>query len=170
VLVEPNPVYAEKLGRVRPRDTVIAKGVGVTQETSADYFDFGEDGQENTFSKSQADELVRLGMKLQHVTKMPLVGINEVLGESFASAAPSLVSIDTEGLDLAILRTLDFARFRPAVICAETLEMGTNRVIGEIADFLRSKHYAQRGGTFVNTIFVAEERLTKDADGGRAIH
>ncbi len=169
VLIEPNPVYAEKLRRVRPRDTVIAKGIGVTGETSADYFDFGEDGQENTFSKEQADTLVRLGMPLKGKMKMPLVGINEVLAANFPSAPPALFSIDTEGFDLPILRTLDFARFRPPVICAETLEMGTNQVIGAIAEFLRTKKYVARGGTFVNTIFVAEEWLTKktDLDAGR---
>jgi FkbM family methyltransferase len=164
VLVEPNPVYVEKLRRVRPRDTVIGKGIGVTAETSADYYDFGGDGQDNTFSKEQADKLIALGVPLVSKVKMPLVGVNEVLAANFPTAAPSLFSVDTEGFDLAILKSLDFKRFRPPVICAETLEMGTNDVIHAIGDFLRTKKYVPRGGTFVNTIFVAEEWLTKKPD------
>jgi FkbM family methyltransferase len=165
VLVEPNPVYAKKLREVRPRDTVIAKGVGVTGEAMADYYDFGEDGQENTFSKEQADKLVALGMKLRSVVKMPLVSVNDVLAQNFRRGAPSLVSIDTEGLDLAILKSLDFGRWRPPVICAETAEVGSNRVLGEIAEFLRTKGYVARGGTFVNTVFVAEEALAASGRG-----
>ncbi len=163
VLIEPNPEYAEKLRKVRPRDTVIAKGVGVTGEPQADYYDFGDDGQENTFSKEQADKLVALGVKLVRVVKMPLVGINEVLAANFPAAPPSLLSVDTEGLDLAILQSLDFAKWRPPVICTETLEIGGKRVISEISDFLKTKGYVARGGTFVNTIFVAEEALAASA-------
>jgi len=170
VLVEPNPVYVEKLRHVRPRDTVIAAGIGFNGVTSADYYDFGDDSQENTFSKEQADTLIRLGTKLSKVTKMPLLAINDVLAANFPGAPPSLLSIDTEGLDLAILKSLDFKRFRPPVICAETLEMGTAQVLQEIPDFLRSKGYVVRGGTFVNTIFVDDNLIPKKGGETRDAH
>ena len=58
---------------------------------------------------------------------MPLVNINKIMQEQF-HGAPSLLCIDTEGLDLDILKTLDFTRFRPAIVCVETLKIGTTRV------------------------------------------
>jgi Methyltransferase FkbM domain len=57
---------------------------------------------------------------VERVLKMPLININRLIAENLASA-PDLLSIDVEGLDTAILKTLDLSRFRPAVICVEAL-------------------------------------------------
>lgn len=160
VLVEPNPGYAAKLRRARPRDTVLEEGIGTTGQPSADYYEFAED-EDNTFSKEQADKLVKLGMPIKSVIKMPLASIDDVIAANFGGAAPSLLSIDTEGLDLAILKTLDLRRFRPPVVCVETLEVGTNHVIDDIVTYMRQQGYAVRGGTFVNTIFVDEQAIAR---------
>ena len=89
---------------------------------------------------------------------MPLLDINDVMAEHF-KGAPTFLSVDTEGLDLAILRSIDYGRFRPAIICAETLVSGTRRIRAEIPEFLATRGYAARGGSFVNTIFVDANRL-----------
>ena len=49
---------------------------------------------------------------------------------------------------------MDFTRFRPAVICVETLIAGTRQHIPEIPAFMATKNYVVRGASFVNTIFV----------------
>jgi hypothetical protein len=41
---------------------------------------------------------------------------------------PDFLSVDTEGMDLEILRSLAFDRSRPAVVCVETLVFGTDWV------------------------------------------
>jgi hypothetical protein len=91
---------------------------------------------------------------IQEVVKMPLVNINEVLDQHFNGGAPDFLSIDVEGLDLPILKTLDFRKHRPKVLCVETLEAATTREDPEIAKFLQSKGYVLRGCSFVNSIFV----------------
>ena len=81
----------------------------------------------NTFSKEEADHVVRKtagNVKILEVVKMPLVNINEVLDKHFKGGAPDFLSIDVEGLDLSILKTLDYKRHRPKVICVETIVMG----------------------------------------------
>lgn len=160
VLVEPNPAYAAKLRKARPRDVVLEEGIGINGETSADYYEFAED-EDNTFSKEQADKVVRLGMPIKSVVKMRMASVDDVIAANFGGGAPSLLSIDTEGLDLAILKTLDFHRFRPPVVCVETLEVGTSRAIEDIATYMRQQGYAARGGTFVNTIFVDEQAIAR---------
>jgi len=57
-------------------------------------------------------------------------------------------------LHLAILKTMDFKRFRPVVVCVETLVSGTKRHMPEIPAFMEMQNYVARGSTFVNTIFV----------------
>jgi FkbM family methyltransferase len=155
VLVEPNPALCAHLKSVRPRDTVLNIGIGVTDQKEADYYILEGDGQLNTFSKKQADGWAKVKghSMIKEVIKMPLVNINEVLQENF-KRGPDLLSVDAEGLDEDILKSLDIERFRPKVICAETSELGTGKLITSIIRFLESKNYSVRGSTFVNSIFL----------------
>jgi FkbM family methyltransferase len=149
VLVEPNPTYCEKLRAVRTRDTVINAGLGATTDTEADYYIIGGDGQLNTFSKKQVDEE---HLKVKEVVKMPIRNVNKVLEENFATA-PALFSVDTEGFDLTILKTMNFGRWRPKVFCVETIVKDHFRN-EEIVQFMKSKGYAYAGGHTVNSIFL----------------
>jgi FkbM family methyltransferase len=167
VLVEPNPTFARKLRAERPGDVVLNIGIGITNQTEADYYMIGgRDGHYlNSFSKEQVDDIVARSDGLRFVEKtlkMPLVNINQVIRENF-HGAPSLLSIDIEGLDLEILKTLDFERFRPSVVCAETLIVGTTRTKPEIVELMQSKEYVVRGSTFVNAIFVDQRLLASAA-------
>ena len=75
------------------------------------------------------------------------------------NAAPNVLSVDTEGFDLPILRSIDFKRFRPDVIVAETGELGGHRLDVEILEFLVEQGYQVRGGSFVNTVFVDRRHI-----------
>jgi hypothetical protein len=133
---------------------VLNVGIGVTDQSEADFYVLGDGSQLNTFSKEQADRyLERDENAIRKILKIPLVNINRVLAENF-DGAPNLFSIDVEGLDLAILESLDFERFRPQVFCVETLVPETSRVVAEIFELMRARNYAVRGGNFVNTVFV----------------
>ena len=155
VMVEPNVEMCKKLRAVRPQDTTLEAGIGVTAAREADYYLMTESSW-NTFSKEEADHMTRAtrgGIKVERVIKMPLLEINDVMARHFGGA-PTFLSIDAEGLHLAILKTMDFKRFRPVVICVETLVSGTKRHIPEIPAFMETQNYVARGSTFVNTIFV----------------
>ena len=102
--------------------------------------------------------------------KRPLVNVNEVLARHFPASGPDFVSIDVEGLDLDILKTLDFGRFRPKVFCVETSLLDGDVHAG-ILELMASKEYAVRGGSFVNTVFIDERaRHAFLVDAGRAGH
>jgi FkbM family methyltransferase len=161
VLVEPNPAMATLLRRARPQDVVLDVGVSVDGRTEADYYVLRDRPQLNTFSREQADRYVAESgpRTIEGVVKLPLRPVNEILAEHFADAPPDLVSIDVEGLDLPLLQTLDFGRFRPAVLCVETLVYGTTEQRDPTLELMRSHGYAVRASTFVNTIFVDEQRL-----------
>ena len=155
VLVEPNVDMCKLLRAVRPADTTLEAGIGVTAEREADYYVMTESAW-NTFSKEEAEHMTRAtggGIKVERVIKMPLLEINDVMTKHFGGA-PTFLSIDAEGLHLAILKTIDFKRFRPAVICVETLIAGTKRYIPEIPAFMETQKYVIRGSSFVNTVFV----------------
>lgn len=158
VLVEPNPKLAEVLKQRRPGDTVLEIGIGTDNAAEADYYVIEGDGQLNTFSKAQAELLEkREKRKIASVMKRKLVKINEVLEEHFKDGGPDLLSIDVETMDLAILKTLDFTKHRPKVVCVETVDPQTNLVAKPILQFMESKGYQIRGGSLVNTIFVDDK-------------
>ena len=166
VLVEPNPEYVELLRKKRDGDTVLEIGIGISDQREADYYVITGDGTLNTFSKEQADALTaRIGPSaISKVIKRPLVPVNEVLARHFAGGAPDFVSIDVEGLDLAILRTFDFERFRPKVFCVETslLDGTLNQ---PLVDLMKEKGYSARGGSFVNTVFIDERARPTNRHG-----
>lgn len=163
VLVEPNPALHRVLEQLRPRDVLVRAGIGVTAQAEADFYIIGgsPDGQLNTFSREQADTLVARSnghYRIERVLKIPLLGINELMRKHW-NGPPNLLSLDTEGFDLPILRSLDFERLRPDVVCVETLEIGGRRLLGEIPQLMAQKGYEARGGSFVNTIFVDRRHL-----------
>jgi hypothetical protein len=62
---------------------------------------------------------------------------------------------DTEGFDLPILRSIDWKRYRPAVVCVEA----TGGARQPILELMAALDYDVRGSTFGNTIFVDHRLL-----------
>jgi hypothetical protein len=159
VLVEPNVDMSEKLRATRPGDTVLVAGIGFGPPGAkelADYYVMTNPSW-STFDKAEAEHQVQATkgrIAVKEVRKMPLLNINDVMAEHFKGKAPTYVSIDAEGLHFRILKSIDFERFRPPLICIETLISGESRTIAEIPEFMTAKGYVARGGSFVNTIFV----------------
>lgn len=158
VLVEPNPALHDLLQQVRPHDALVRAGIGVTAQAEADFYIIGgsEDAQLNTFSREQAEALVtrsRGHYRIERVMKIPLLGINELMRKHW-NGPPNLLSLDTEGFDLPILRSLDFERLRPDVVCVESVEIGGRRLLADVMQLMAQKGYEARGGSFINTIFI----------------
>lgn len=153
VLAEPNPMYQARLVMHRPHDVIVQAGVGVSDAREADYYVIRGNPALNTFSpkdvavrrKAAGEDVV------ERVIPMPLISVNHLIAQHLG-AAPDLLSIDIEGLDLAVLRTLDFTKYRPAVIIAESLPRGP------IPEFLASKGYQLRGASMYNVIFADPKR------------
>jgi hypothetical protein len=161
VLVEPNVAMCEKLRAVRPQDTTLEAGIGIGKPGVADYYVMSEPSW-NTFDKAEAEHQIKASggrVRIKEVRRMPLLDVNEVIAAHFGGRAPAFVSIDAEGWHLAILKSIDYKRFRPKVICVETLVSGEYRTIPQIPAFMRTRGYVARGGSFVNTIFVDSKLL-----------
>jgi FkbM family methyltransferase len=161
VLVEPNVDCISTLKSKRPGDVVLNVGVGLDDTEAADYFVMSL-MQWNTFDKDEAEKRVRETegrVKIERVVKMPLVNINRIILEHLNGRAPDYLSIDVEGLDLMILKTLKFEEYRPKVICTETLVTSTMRLKKETFAFLEALGYECRGQTFPNSIFVDKKLM-----------
>jgi len=160
VLVEPNPTLVEALKTVRPGDVVVNAGVGVKDSGAADYYVIRDHWPLNTFSREDV-AILRTQSKedpVEKVIKMPLIQINRLLAEHFTTA-PDLMSIDIEGLDLDVLRSMDFKAHRPAAICAETKKPWESHESSGITKLLRARGYVACAGSLYNTIFADRKRF-----------
>lgn len=158
VLVEPNVDLTPRLKKERPRDVVLTAGVGIDDTAELDYYILSLP-QLNTFDRTRAEKIeADTGGQVRHLrtVKMPLLNINRVIADHLG-AAPDYLSVDVEGMDLAILKTLDFARFRPTVVCAEHSDDPAGRA--ELYALMSGHGYAVRGQTYPNTIFVDKKRM-----------
>ncbi len=159
VLVEAAPSLIPRIRRTRPRDLVLNAGVGVGDKPSMNFYVFPCSGN-NTFDEKEALERDRSGnMRIKAVIDIKMLTVNAILGQHF-SRVPDFLSIDIEGLDLAVLESLDFETFPIPVICAETcLYSDTHIKLKDrsIERFLATKGYFVYADTYINTIFVNEK-------------
>ena len=101
--------------------------------------------------------------KIKEVVKVPLVTINQIIKENFP-AYPDFLSIDIEGLDLEVLKSLDFNKYPIPVICIETCVYSENHIRPKdltIAEFIIPKGYEVYADTYINTIFVKTDWFYK---------
>ena len=125
VLIEPDPDLCGKLRRKRPNDVVLNVGMAFDERRSAKLTRLKE-RVFNTFSSAQADLVVNASQDWQPHQRQTIVDeidvsltpANDVLAEHFGGGI-DFISIDTEGVDLPILQSIDFQRFRPKMICIE---------------------------------------------------
>src|SRR6478672_6676927 len=156
VCVEADATLIERIKKARPKDNVIHAGVSVGGATQADFYIFDKPAY-NTFDKSEAENRIAQGvLKLIRIDQVPLITINELIRDNF-NPYPDFISIDIEGLDLDVLKTLDFEKYPVPVICVETCTYSTNHIRpkdNSILEFMRTKNYEVYADTYINTIFV----------------
>lgn len=155
VCVEPDPVLFEMIKRKRPKDICINAGIGMNETSEADFYIFPVSGW-NTFSKKEAEYRKANGQPYNKVIRMPLKNINTIIRGNFKTN-PDFISIDVEGLDFDIVKSLDFETLAPKVLVIETIRFGDSdkqEKQNTIIDFILSKGYKVYADTFVNTIFL----------------
>jgi FkbM family methyltransferase len=160
VCIEPDPEMYKQIKKKRRRDTVLNIGIGPGKESQAPFYLFpGKVNGWSTFSESEARiRQAESGIKPEVIT-IPIRNINDVIAENF-DTCPNFISLDVEGLDLEILQSLDFDRFKPEVICVETISFSidnTEEKLTDIMDFMHSKGYFTYADTHVNTIFCRKD-------------
>lgn len=161
VNIEPDPILFATLSKRRPKDININKGVGFNKESKMADFYIMSSRTLNTFSKEEAERMSNRGsIKIDGIKQIELININDVLSKYYSNRGLDFLSIDVEGLDLQILKSIDFQNYKPKVICVETIVFSEERVImkqHETIDFVLSNGYFCYADTSINSIFVRKE-------------
>ena len=138
----------------RKRDINVNVGIGLKPGV-LDYYRMSSSPM-NTFSKEFADNAIKGGIALIDVVKVPVITMRELLDKYLPSGQHiDFVSIDCEGLDLSILQSNDWSRYRPDYVLIEIHTGGQNWEIPNcsITKYLNAQGYEFVGQGCVTTLF-----------------
>lgn len=156
--IDANPSLLPAFHKHRPAD--INLNVGIGSSSGVLPFFVIEDPTLSTFSEEEAKKMQKLGHQLKTTIQVPLKSVNDILVEYCNGQFPDFLSLDVEGLDLDILRSIDYTRSRPKIICVEAAEhspTGAGARRDELIEFLKSNGYFEYANTNLNAIMVLKE-------------
>ncbi|HRJ54152.1 MAG TPA: FkbM family methyltransferase [Candidatus Thiothrix moscowensis] len=160
ILVEPDTKIADVIKKKRPHDIFLRAAISSSHQESISFYEMSSDTL-NTTQASTA-ELYEQISEHQIIAKetVPNLHINTLLEKHFPITPPSFVSLDVEGMDLAILEAWDFNICPPPILCIETLTYSQNkssRKISEIFEIMQENNYFSYADTYINTIFLHKD-------------
>jgi FkbM family methyltransferase len=126
--IDPNPDAIKAFRRYRPSDVNVCVGVS---DTAGDLsFHLFNEPALNTFDADLAKERARLpDYWLLETRSVPVRRLDDLLTQYLPRDQKiDFLSIDVEGLDLAVLRSGDWNRFRPSILLVEAHERTVSAV------------------------------------------
>ena len=153
--IEANPQLLPAFETYRPED--INLNVGISDREEELEFYIMEDNTLSTFSEKERDNMLSAGKKLARTKKIKLTTVSAILADHFNGTFPDFLNLDAEGMDFAILQSIDFEKYSPKVICVEAAEyspIGAGKKRTELTDFLGAKGFYEYANTNLNAIMV----------------
>ncbi len=139
--IEPNKNNFKLFQKRRPKDINLNLGVH-TQESTLSYYRFA-DGLYNTFDENLKNELINKGIQLVGTDSVKVTTLAKILNQYAPNQEIDFLNVDVENLDLKVLESNDWTKFKPKVICVEDHEYDAQK--GErqspISRFLTEKGY-----------------------------
>lgn len=158
--IEANPVLLQPFNDFRRGDINLNCGVGVTDEVELDFFILN-DPTLSTFSASEVEKFLKTRKySLIETKKIKIFTIGFLLKKYFNGKSPDFISIDVEGLDFEIVKTINFDLYKPKLICVESHDyspIGSGRRREELIKYIISKGYYEYADTGLNSIFVRND-------------
>jgi FkbM family methyltransferase len=148
--VEANPALIEEFKQRRPEDVnVCAAVVGAPNQGTVVLNRLDE-------ASSGLNSLLPIqGHKICDTVEVPAVTADEIVNKYADGCWPDLLSIDAEGMDAIILRSIDYKRGGPKVICAEAVSpQAEGDVCAELRALMAERGYAVHSFAGSNMLFV----------------
>lgn len=157
--IDLDPLKIEAFQLRRPADLNLACGVSDV-EGEVTCFSQGTYTVTETIDPASAEKMRQRGIRLREfqVRTRPLTAI---LDETpYKNRMIDILTVDVEGVELAVLRSLDFERYCPKLIVVESHERTIERILNdETYRFLLSKGYSLFNWTGPSLLFVHPREL-----------
>lgn len=152
VCVEPIARHVEIATRRRKRDRIVRAAAGV-EEGQLTFFRF-ENEEYSTADADVARALIERGERLVDQESVQVVTLAG-LGVRATPDEPTLLSLDVEGGEMAVLQGNDWGTYLPRVICVEEWESPIDEHT-EVRALLESEGYVLRAYLNPSAIYVHE--------------
>ena len=153
--IDPVPGMKNLFDEYRPDDINIENAISRTEE-ELDYYQFKESAF-NTFSSDNAKH-AKSKTELISVDKIKTRRLDEILDRHLPeNTIIGFMNIDVEGFEMEVMKSSDWTKYRPYLICIEALEGNYSNIIN---DFLEDKNYKRIAST-KNSIIYIENQFQK---------
>jgi hypothetical protein len=153
ILVDPIQRNYEATKKFRRKD--IALHALVSEKTTKNKFWEFKNYSISTSEKDRAKKLIEDGHTLESSYFMESFSLARIFEQSASQfgESPILISIDVEEHELSVLKSNDWSKYFPRVICIEILNENLLD-ISEVHNFLFKRNYALRASVGNSQIFV----------------
>lgn len=157
IVVEPNPRNCELFRSCRKRDIVVNRGAASISDR-LNYYMF-HDASQNTFSSDFKDDRLKEGMIVKDEKVIQVEPLAKIIEENLPPGRQiDYLNVDVEGLDLDVLKSNDWEKYRPSVITVEDIHFQVEEPLNsDIYNFLKSKKYSLTSVSHITLIFKANE-------------
>lgn len=151
--IEPNPDVKDLFSRLRGRDINLHYGVS-SDEGSMKYFIFDEPALNSFDHKLVGSRLETTSYKVISTKDIIVKRLDSILNEHMPNRKIDFMTVDVEGLDLDVLKSNDWNRFRPTIVIIESLGTSVQDALKtEAAVFMNSNGYELCAKTYNSLIF-----------------
>ena len=161
--IEPDPTLIKAFVKYRKKDTNL--NIGISYKKSVLDFYIINDPVLNTFSKEEAENYAKEGNYfIAEKKQIEVDTMQSVLSTYNNGMFPEFLSIDAEGEDELIVKSMNVVENFPVVICRESISF-SNSGKGEknhtLIEFIKSMGYLLYADTYINSIFVRKDKWEK---------
>jgi len=115
--IEPNPLLIKKINEFRPKDLNLNLGIAGAKSQMTFYSFFPD--TLSTFSEEQAAEYQKEGFTLIDKLSIQVDSLENVFDQQLNGREIDFLSIDTESFDLIVLKSNNWKKYRPKIVCIE---------------------------------------------------
>ena len=164
--IEANPLLIRRFYKDRKRD--INLNIAIAEKSGTMDFFIMDIATLSTLSAEEAHRYEKLGHKIVKIVPIQAMTVTEVIDNFSGGVFPDLLSLDAEGYDLNILKTINYEKNSPKVICVENVPYQTKlnnyfdrMQTNDLSNFLIHKNYSILACTLINTIFIKNNFIEK---------
>jgi FkbM family methyltransferase len=160
VNVEANPNLITAFEHARPEDINLNLGVSDKRGKMTFYMIDDFSGR-NTFDKKVAEEFITAHpeFSIQSEIAIETVTVNDIVRDYCNGQFPDFLTIDVEGLDNAILKSIDFKKHAPKIICVEVVSGNNSDYSLETKEILAQNGFTPYFRAVSNIFFIKNEHL-----------
>ncbi len=147
ICIDPNPAFSKLYKSKRPEDIFLNIGISDKSEDVLNYYTLKEGlSARNSFSEEYISSN-NLHESIEQIIPIKIMTLNEVFNQNMLTPAIDFLSVDCEGFDFSVLKSNDWNKYRPKVVCIETHDKLQNDLVSESTIFMNQIGYTLKGKT-----------------------